>query len=199
MMALPNEQQLYEIAEAQAGYFTAKQAGDAGYSRQLLGHHTLAGNIQRVQHGIYRLTRFPHSPREDLYVAWLRCGPRAVISHDSALELYGLSDAMPAETHVSVPRGASLRRPGIRLHTGELRPDEITQWQGLPVTTVERTIADVAARGAQEWVVRQAIVEALARGRALPESLLTQAQRLRGPARAVLTRLVEQARQGVPT
>ncbi len=105
MAALPDEQQLYEIAEAQAGYFTAKQAGAAGYSRQLLSHHAHAGNIQRVQHGIYRLTRFPHSPREDLYVAWLRCGPRAVISHDSALELYGLSDAMPTEIHVTVPRG----------------------------------------------------------------------------------------------
>ena len=81
--------QLYEIAEAQAGYFTPKQAGAAGYSRQLLSHHAHAGNIKRVQHGIYRLTRFPHSPGEDPYIAWLRCGPHTVISHDSALELYG--------------------------------------------------------------------------------------------------------------
>ncbi len=64
------------------------------------------------------------------------------------------------------------------------------------MTTVERTIADVAARGAQEWVVQQAIDEALARGRVLPDSLLTQAQRLRARRAAVLTRLVQQARAG---
>ncbi|MCL5998987.1 MAG: type IV toxin-antitoxin system AbiEi family antitoxin domain-containing protein [Chloroflexi bacterium] len=193
MVAIPNEQQLYEIAESQAGYFTAKQARAAGYSRQLLSHHAQVGNMKRVQHGIYRLTRFPNSPREDLYIAWLRCGPRAVISHDSALELYNLSDAMPAEIHVTVPRGSSLRRPGIRLHTGRLRPDEVTRWQGLPVTTVERTIADVASRGAQEWIVQQAIREALGRGRLLPDSLLAQAQRHPRRVRGMLTQLVKQA------
>jgi predicted transcriptional regulator of viral defense system len=152
-----------------------------------------AGNIKRVQHGIYRLTRFPNSPREDLYIAWLRCGANAVISDDSALELFNLSDAMPTEIHVIVPRGSSLRRLGIRLHTGNLGPDEVTQWQGLPATTVERTIADVAARGAQEWVVQQAIREALAHGRVLPDSLLAQAQRHPRPVRNLPVQLVKQA------
>ncbi len=193
MNSIPSEQQLYDTAEAQAGYFTATQARAAGYSRQLLRHHVQAGRLLHVQHGVYRLARFPHSPREDLYVAWLRCGPRAVLSHDSALELYGLSDALPSAVHVTVPRGASLRRPGLRLHTAALRPDEVTQWQGLPVTTVARTIADVAARGAQEWVVRQAIREALGRGRLLPETLLALAQRRPRRVRDLLTRLLRQA------
>jgi predicted transcriptional regulator of viral defense system len=193
MLTTPDEQHLYEIAEAQAGYFTAKQASAVGYSRQLLGHHAQAGNFKRVHHGIYRLTRYPNSPREDLYIAWLRCGPHAVISHDSALELYELSDAMPIDIHVTVPRGSSLRRSGIRLHTGKLRPDEVTSWQGLPVTTIERTIADVVARGAQEWVVQQAIREAIARGRLLPDALLAQAQRHPRPVRDLLIRLVKQA------
>ncbi|MCL4506263.1 MAG: type IV toxin-antitoxin system AbiEi family antitoxin domain-containing protein [Chloroflexi bacterium] len=195
MSVIPDELWLYEIAEAQAGYFTTKQARAAGYSRQLLSHHTQAGNIKRVRHGIYRLTRFPHSPREELYIAWLRCGPNAVISHDSALDLYDLSDAMPTEVHITVPRGSSLRRPGIRLHTGGLLPDEVTHWQGLPVTTVERTIADIAARGVQEWIVRQAIQEAMARGRMLPDSLLVQAQRHPRPVRDLLTKLVKQAQR----
>lgn len=193
MSTTSDEQQLYEIAEPQSGYFTARQASAAGYSRQLLSHHAQAGNIKRVLHGIYRLTRFPHSPREDLYIAWLRCGPNAVISHDSALEIYDLSDAMPAEIHITVPRGSSLRRPGIRLHTGKLRPDEVTHWQGLPVTTIERTIADVVARGVQEWIVEQAIREALAHGRMLPDSLLAQAQRHPRKVRDLLTKLIKQA------
>jgi predicted transcriptional regulator of viral defense system len=192
MTEIPSEQQLYDIAEAQAGYFTATQARTAGYSRQLLRSHVQAGRFLHIQHGIYRLARFPHSPREDLYVAWLRCGPRAVISHDSALELYDLSDAIPTAIHITIPRGASLRHPGIRLHTAVLGSDEITHWQGLPVTTVERTIADIAAQGAQEWVVQQAIQEALNRGRMLPESLFALAQRRPRPVRNLLTKLLQQ-------
>ena len=192
MTDIPSEQQLYDIAEAQAGYFTATQARTAGYSRQLLRSHVQVGRFLHIQHGIYRLARFPHSPREDLYVAWLRCGPRAVISHDSALELHDLTDAMPTAIHITIPRGASLRHPGIRLHTTMLGSDEITHWQGLPVTTVERTIADIAAQGAQEWVVQQAIQEALNRGRMLPESLLALAQRRPRPVRNLLTKLLQQ-------
>jgi predicted transcriptional regulator of viral defense system len=192
MTGIPSEQQLYDIAEAQAGYFTATQARTAGYSRQLLRSHVQAGRFLHIQHGIYRLARFPHSPREDLYVAWLRCGSRAVISHDSALELYDLSDAIPTAIHITIPRGTSLRHPGIRLHTAMLRSDEITHWQGLPVTTVERSIADIAAQGAQEWVVQQAIQEALSRGRMLPESLLALAQRRPRSVSNLLTKLLQQ-------
>ncbi len=190
----PNEQQLYDIAEAQAGYFTTAQARTAGYSRQLLNRHVQTGKFLHIQHGIYRLARFPHSDREDLYIAWLSCGSHAVISHTSALELYNLSDAMPTTIHVTVPRGISLRHPGIRLHTARLPLNEVTQWQGLPVTTVERTIADVAALGTQEWLVQQAIQEALDRGRMSPESLQTLAQQRPQPIRDLLTKLLQQSR-----
>lgn len=189
------QKELYDIAAAQAGYFTTRQAQAAGYSRQLLNHHVGSDNFIREQHGIYRLSRFPRSPREDLYIAWLRCGPQSVVSHESALDLHGLSDAIPAEIHITIARGASLRRAGIRLHTNALRADEITTWQGLPVTTIERTIADVAAGGAQTWIVEQAIREALDRGRTLPEALVAQAQRHRQPAREQVIHLVHRVAQ----
>ena len=192
---ISNRRKLFDIAESQAGYFTTSQAQVAGYSRQLLNHHVGSGEFIREQHGIYRLNRFPRSSREDLYVAWLRCGSRAVVSHESALELHGLSDAMPTEIHITVPRGASLRRAGIRLHTNVLRANEITSWQGLPVTIIERTIADVAANGAQEWIIEQAIREALNRGRTLPEVLIAQAQMHRQPARDMVNNLVRKVAQ----
>ncbi len=185
-----NHDRLYEIAEAQAGHFTTGQARSAGYSRQLLGHHVKSANFVHEDHGIYRLARFPRSPREDLYVAWLRCGARAVVSHDSALDLYGLSDAIPSETHITIPRGASQRRAGIRLHTSALGPSEITSWQGLPVTTIERTIVDMAAGGAQEWILEQALREALGRGRTTITALIAQAERSRQPARGQVLGLV---------
>ena len=185
----PNFDKLYAIAEAQAGYFTSAQAREAGFSASLLHHHTRSGRFQRVAPRVYRLTHFPGSPFEDLFIAWLRTGPHSVISHDSALALYDLSDAMPAAIHVTLPRTASRRRPGLRLHTARLRPEEVTRYQGLPVTTVPRTIADVAFSGLADELVIQAIHEALARGLTTEAALQTMAQRRGGR----LARLLSQA------
>jgi predicted transcriptional regulator of viral defense system len=143
-----------------------------------------------VRRGVYRLTHFPHSRYEDLFIAWLETGPDSVISHDSALALYDLSDALPARIHVTVPRTASRRRRGLRLHTNRIGRDEITGFEGLPVTTVPRTIADVAREGLADELVEQAIQEAIVRGLAQPEELQAAADR-RGP------RVAEVVRQGI--
>jgi predicted transcriptional regulator of viral defense system len=187
----PDHQQLYEIAEQQAGYFTAAQAQAAGFSRPLLSYYTKVGRFDRIRRGIYRLVQFPGSPYEDLFVAWLRTGPDSVISHESALAVYELSDVLPAEVHVIVPRTASRRRRGIRLHTNRLRTDEVTQRAGLPITTAARTIADVIASGLAQEQVGQAIEEALRRGLTTRESLLAQAARRGGRVGRVLGRLLK--------
>ena len=57
-----------------------------------------------MAHGIYRLQRFPAQPFEDVIVACLWAGDGAAASHDTALAVYGLTDAMPAVTHITVPR-----------------------------------------------------------------------------------------------
>lgn len=179
----PDPDQLFAVSEAQAGYFTTAQAKQVGYSRSLVAHHAKAGAFQRVRSGVYRLTRFPASPREDLYIAWLEAGERAVVSHDSALELYGLSDMLPAETHLTLPRTSSRRRQGMRMHTTNLDEGEIAVRDGLPVTSVARTIADVARSGAAAELVAQAVHEALDRGLVGEEELREQASRRGGRAK----------------
>ena len=182
----PNHNHLYEIAENQAGYFTNRQARAAGFSRERLSYYASIGRFIRIQPGVYRLVQFPGSPYEDLFVAWLRAGSNSVISHESALALYELSDVLPGEVHVIIPRISSRRRSGIRLHTNRLRPDEITTREGLPVTTVVRTISDVAASDLPEEQVSQAIHEALDRGLINREELLTQAERRKGRAKQMI-------------
>lgn len=169
---MPDHDFLYQLAEQQAGYFTATQARNAGFSYSLLSYHVGTGRFNRVRPRVYRIVQFPSSPHEDLYVAWLQAGPQAVISHDSALALYGLSDLLPHRIHVTVPRTASRRRPELRLHTKHLEPDDVTRYEGLPVTTVLRTLIDVTAAGLADEQVRQAIQETLRRGLVARESLL---------------------------
>ncbi len=175
----PDHDQLYTLAEGQAGYFSAAQAKETGFGHALLSYHAQTGRLERVWSGVYRLKRFPASPHEDLFIAWLRVGPRSVISHDSALALYDLSDLLPHEIHLTVPRTLSRRHQGLRLHTNRLEPDDVTHYRGLPVTTVARTIADAASSGLSEELVRQAIDEALDRGMVTADQLLA-AGTLRG-------------------
>jgi predicted transcriptional regulator of viral defense system len=173
----PNFNRLYEIAENQAGYFTANQAQVAGFSWERLSYYVTTGRFSRVQRGIYRLVQFPGSLYEDLFVAWLKVGPRAVISHESALYLYQLSDVLPSEIHVIMPRTGSRRREGIRLHTNRLKPDEVTQREGLRVTSAARTIVDVATNGVEEEQIRKAVHEAIQQGLTGRDELLSMAAR----------------------
>jgi predicted transcriptional regulator of viral defense system len=190
----PNYDDLYEIAESQAGYFTASQARGACFSWERLSSNAKTGLFQRVARGVYRLSRFPGSAFEDLFVAWLRTGRSAVISHESALSVYELTDVIPSDIHVIVPRTASRRRKGIRQHTNQLSPDEITYREGLPITTIARTIADVAVSGLAEELIRQAIRESLQRGLTSQDELLNQANQRGGRAKKVIRAVLSEGK-----
>ena len=178
----PDHDALYHLAEQQAGYFTARQAAGAGFSWERLTDYSKNGRFLRVAHGVYRLAQFPSSRFEDLVVAWLKCGPKSAISHESALALYDLSDVLPREVHVTVPRTASRRRKGIHLHTNRLSPSNVVKREALPVTRVPRTIADVAKAGLSEDHVARAIREALERGLTTTQALTAEARRRGGRA-----------------
>ena len=81
----PDWNALYEMAAAQDGYFTTRQAAAAGYSRPLLARHLTSGRIVRVRRGIYRVVHYPPSDHEDLVVVWLWSGQAGVFSHETAL------------------------------------------------------------------------------------------------------------------
>lgn len=177
MKKKPDFDHLYSIAEDQAGYFTTRQAAAAGYTRERLSDITARGQFIRIRRGIYRLLYFPASRFEDLFIAHLRAGPASVISHDSALAVYDLSDVLPSETHVIMPRTGSRRRDGLRLHTHNIQDDEKTKREGLPVTTPERTIADGIVSGLGYELIKQAVAEALQKGLTTKTCLLDQAKR----------------------
>ena len=192
----PDYNQLYEIAERQAGYFAAYQARSVGFSWERLSTNVKTRRFQRVAHGVYRLSQFPGSQHEDLFVAWLRTGPDSVISHESALSVYDLSDVLPGEIHVTIPRTGSRRREGIRLHTNRLREDEITTREGLPITTVERTIADVAFSGLGEDQVQNAIRDAIQRGLTTRQQLMNAANRRGGRVKRIFNRVLSEQVEG---
>lgn len=72
-----------------------------------------------VARGVYRLRDSPSSPHELIVAAWLRTPPSAdaVVSHETALELYDLADVIADAVHVTVPRHRR-RKPieGVVIH-----------------------------------------------------------------------------------
>jgi predicted transcriptional regulator of viral defense system len=188
---------LYRLAESQAGYFTTQQALAMGMQRSTLRHHAQpGGRYERVQQGLYRLRHFPTSSHEHIVAAWLLLqGAAAVVSHDSALELYGLSDVIPDAVHISIPRSMRGRRPrpGVRFHTLEdpPAPAEVRMIYGVPATTPARTIVDALEAGTQLEQIEMAVQQAIARGlttpRRLRNSASTRSQRVKTFIEQVLT------------
>lgn len=82
-----------------------------------------------------------------MLAAVLACGGGTVLSHGSAAELQGLWDKQPVPVDVITPRRAGRKIPEIRWHN-VLRPraDEVEIREGIPCTTVSRTLVDMAGR-----------------------------------------------------
>jgi len=164
----PNPDELYAIAEGQAGYFVAEQAASAGYSRQLLAHHARRGRYRRIRRGLYRLVHFPPGEYEDYVALWLVLEREAVYSHATALSLHGISDVNPRTTDVTLPstwKGRRLRiSEGIVLHYDDLEPQARERLGPIPLTTVTRTLVDLARAHFRPDLLRSAALEAIHRG-----------------------------------
>src|SRR5271166_5610163 len=163
--------ELVALAEEHDGLLTAKQARDAGIADSVLARLTQRGRLERAARGVYRIPHFP-SNRFSQYreaVLWAKAdGPQNIaLSHATALAVYGISDANPASVHITIPRNARLRRvrpKWVEIHHSDLRSADVTVQEGLPLTTVGRTVDDILASTGQVGIVRQAISDARREG-----------------------------------
>lgn len=153
------------LAEENDGLLTAKQAREAGIADSVLARLVQRGRLERAARGVYRIPYFP-SNRLSQYreaVLWAKsdAGPQDVaLSHATALVVYGISDASPSVVHLTVPRKARLRRvrpEWVRAHRADLARGEVTVHEGLPVTTVARTVEDMLSSSGRVSLVKQAI------------------------------------------
>ncbi|MDE0118562.1 MAG: type IV toxin-antitoxin system AbiEi family antitoxin domain-containing protein [Bdellovibrionales bacterium] len=163
---------LYQVAEEQKGLFTARQAVQAGYDERNHPYHVKSGNWIREQRGIYRLKNFPYSPDSQLslWSLWScnRVGEiQGVYSHETALQIYDLSDLSPSKLHMTVP--IDFRRRAqvsniLVLHKNDLKPSEWRTIAGYRVTNPTRTLFDILHSDISKRFVNQVIREGLSRG-----------------------------------
>jgi predicted transcriptional regulator of viral defense system len=165
--------ELVELAEAQQGFFTTKQAIKAGYSDNTHPYHVRAGHWLRHCRGVYRLAHFPF-PEDGEMMGWYLWAhnrsqePQGVYSHQTALSVYDLSDIMPAKLHLTVPPGFRRSSPiprVLKLHRAKLAAPDIVKLRGFAVTRALRTILDLfAAQSVSLDIIRQAFEEGTRRG-----------------------------------
>ncbi|HET6370014.1 MAG TPA: hypothetical protein VFG95_02385 [Nitrospiria bacterium] len=167
---------LYAVAESQGGYFTSTDAKAAGYDYALQHFHTRRGTWIHVDHGVYRLKRFPPGNYEALIRWWLWSRKKGTISGQSAAEVYQFGEVFPSLVHLTVPEGFRRRAPkGVVLHKAELAQKDVEMREGLRITTPLRTVLDLARERLDpeklKGVVRDALSKGLLDGRDLLSAL----------------------------
>lgn len=136
---------LAELAGSQYGVVTHGQMRELGYSNGSIARGLRAGRLHLLLRGTYAVGHPNIPPHGRCSAAVLACGEGALLSHDSAAWLWGLDPELPAVPHVTVPRRGH-RRGNLRLHHSTiLGAEDRTTRERIAVTSVARTLLDLAA------------------------------------------------------
>lgn len=155
------------------GYVTTRDARELGIDPTQLRLMAARGRLERAGRGVYRVPVLPRTENDELAAAVAWSMGRAVVSHESALVLHGLTDVNPPRIHLTVPRDNPPRAQGgelYRIHRRVLPQPDVAAVDGLPVTTVKRTIIDCIAAGVDPYQLRRAVDRAEADGALRPKA-----------------------------
>jgi hypothetical protein len=164
------------LASRQKGLITVIQLLAIGLSRSGIDDWVRRGRLHRIHRGVYAVGHIALGSEGRLLAAVLACGSGAALSHRSAASLWRLRRSAMSRVEVSVPSGHGRgARDGILVHRCRtLRPEDVTIRDGIPVTTVARTLVDpaeVVPRRSLERAADQAEIERLFDLRAITEAI----------------------------
>lgn len=145
---------------------------EEGLSNAAIARRVEDGRLHRKHRGVYAIGRVDLPPEAEMWAAALAVGEEAVISHTAAAWLWGFWEKQPIPPFdVTIPRRVAGRRT-IRIHTCKslLRRDW-TWWRGVPVTTVARTLDDLAKTLTSDRALKRAVHEAQVQRRITHEQL----------------------------
>lgn len=162
------------IASDQWGIVTTAQAGREGIERLRLSRLAEKGELDRVRQGVYLLPSHRAGPHDEIRAAWLSLEPKkfieerwedrhpVVVSHESAARVHGIGRLIPPNITFSTEGKKQTRQHGIRIYTRrELQDSDIVSVDGLPVTSVTRTVADLAEAGIERNYLADLVADAL--------------------------------------
>jgi very-short-patch-repair endonuclease len=133
------------VAAAQWGLITIRELLAAGVAEATVVRWARTGRLYRVHRGVYSLVApAALAPEGRWLAAVLACGHGAALSHRSAAILWRLLDYWAGAPEVTVPIGRTKNVKGVLLHRSRSLEGHVTMRRGIRVTTLERTLADLA-------------------------------------------------------
>ena len=184
MQPPPVEAQIAALARAQHGVVGLRQLLALGLSRSAVAYRLRSGRLHRVMPGVLAVGHDLLTSKGRFMAAVLSCGEGSLLSHRSAACHRALLGGSFALVDVSCPRQRRARA-GLRVHrTRTLAPRDVTVHDGIPVTSVARTLldlADVAPRRLVERAIHQAEILRVFDLRAV-DDVLARANGRRGAA-----------------
>ncbi|HWD74049.1 MAG TPA: type IV toxin-antitoxin system AbiEi family antitoxin domain-containing protein [Solirubrobacteraceae bacterium] len=139
----PDDTRLAERAAGQHGVVSRGQLRELEYSEAAIKTRIATGRLHRIHRGVYAVGHTKLTLRGRWMAAVLACGDGAVLSHQDAAALHGLRRAGSGRIHVTSTSRHNIK--GILCHGArQLDPNDVTTIDGIPVTTLERTLLDVA-------------------------------------------------------
>jgi Transcriptional regulator, AbiEi antitoxin/Protein of unknown function (DUF559) len=134
-----------ELAERQFGVVSLAQLRALGLGERGVRHRVRAGRLRRLHRGVYAVGHGVLGREGRWVAAVLACGEGAVLSHRSAAAHWGLLDSAAALIDVTAARSRA-GAPGLRVHRSRsLDARDTTRHRGIPITTVPKTLLDLAA------------------------------------------------------
>ena len=176
-----------DLATQQWGLFTSAQARAKGIDAVTLNRLVNKSILTRLRHGIYAFAATLWTPELDVRVQWLALDPAtmaidridgndntAVVSHETAASLYGIGDIQNEKINFTTKKRRQTKQPEVIFHIAALANTDITYLDGLPITTIPRTVRDLLASGHEPGHVTDIITAALQDGLVSREDLSTQ-------------------------
>lgn len=171
------------IAREQRGLITSEQLGKLGATPAVIQWRVAEGRWTKVYPRVYRIDGYPHDWHQDLLAACLATSGCALASHRAGALVWGLPSVEPGRLEVMVGRERWHRLPGVACHqTLDLPEADRTIHDGIPVTTIERTLVDLG-RYLKFGALEEAVDDALHRGLTTFERFAKRAVELDRPGR----------------
>jgi hypothetical protein len=136
-----------ELFARQRTVATADQLADLGLSARAVRRRAEIGRLHRIYPAVYSTTPAKLLPRKARWLATvLACGPEAYLSHRSAAALWGVQSSLRAAVEVTTAGDRGRKLDGIDAHLATtLIAADVTEVEGIPCTSVARTLLDLAA------------------------------------------------------
>lgn len=139
-----DDEEIARIATRQHGVVGRRQLLELGVGGCAIDHRLAVGRLRWIHAGVYGVGHEALAFEGRVLAAVMCASPGAAASHMSAAALDGLCEPGAGPIHVTAT-AARKARPGLVLHRGLLRDNEVRNVKGIPTTTIDRTLLDLGS------------------------------------------------------